>query len=142
MHRKTLIIPGFLATLALAATPDRVQRAEAAVVENIKTEAGRKYADTASSVAAEPLAAAVAACRDSLVGKSGKLSGTPDSGAVEIYLMLNRQGRLKDLVANPQSDVGDCLTRKARVGLALPFPPGGNYWIRVRLPTAGGPAGG
>lgn len=136
MDRKTFLTLGILASIAVADTPDHLQLADAAVTENLKTEAGRKYADTASSVAAKPLAAAMMACKDSLAGESGKLSGAPDTGAIEIYLMLNRRGRLKDLVASPQSNVGDCLARKARGNLALPFPPGANYWIRVRVPVS------
>lgn len=140
----TLITLAFLAAPqagspapAGAEPSDPAVRAEAAVTANLKTEAGRKYADSAEAAAAAPLAAAVQACRDSLGGGQGKKAqASSEKTAMDVYFLLNRRGGAKAVLARPQSDVGDCLARRSPAALVLPAPPDANYWIKVRVPGA------
>lgn len=137
------LLPAFgvacLIGLSCAATPrnpavDGIHLADSLAAANAKTEHGKRYADSASAAGMGPLAAALKACRDSVVGQSSTPKpGARDTSSVDVYLMLSRRGSVKTLLVSPPRPGDDCLARKAAVGLALPSPPGPNYWIRVRV---------
>jgi hypothetical protein len=114
---------------ASAAQPsDPALEAEAAVARNLKTEAGRKYADSAAAMAAGKLGAAWKTCRDSLsAGGAG-----PDTSGLDVYVLLNRRGSAKGLLVRPQGKMEPCMTAHLGASLVFSTPPDGNYWLKLR----------
>lgn len=109
--------------------PDPAMQAEAAVAQNLKSEAGKKFSDSAAASAAAPLGAALRACRDSL--STGPAGAKPGTAGMDIYVMLNRRGMAKALLARPQGKMEGCMIGRLG-GLAFPSPPGPNHWIKLR----------
>jgi len=113
--------------------PDPVLRVEAAVAQNLKTEHGRKYADSASAAVAGKLGAALQTCRDSLAAGAG---GVADTSGMDVYVVLNRRGMAKDLLVRPQGKMEQCMRAHLGASLAFPGPPDGNYCVKLRATQA------
>lgn len=128
------------AAAASDATANRIRQVDSLAAANAKSEPGKRYADSAAAVGKGFLEEAIRSCRDSAAGKPATPSpDRKDTASVDVYMMLSRRGGIKSLVVNPSLPIGDCLARKAAVGLALPAPPGPNHWIRVRVRPASRP---
>ncbi len=123
-----------------ASAADPVRMADSLAAANMKTGTGKRYADSAAAVGKGFLEEALKICRDSAAGKPATPpSDRKDTTSVDVYMMLNRRGGVKNLVVNPPQAISDCLARKSAAGLALPAPPGPNHWIRVRVRPASRP---
>lgn len=111
---------------------DPALQAEAAVAGNLKTEEGRKFADSAATAANGPLASAWQACRDSLYPSGG---AKPESASLQVYALLNRRGMTKALLVRPAGKMEACMVPRLGAALAFPSPPGPNWWVKLGVGT-------
>jgi hypothetical protein len=138
MHAMTILISLLIWSGAQAAgetssadaqQPDPFLHAESAVAQNLKTEDGRKYADSAAASGAKMLGISVRACQDSLY--PGATGAKADSAGLDVYAMLSRRGMPKALLVRPHGKMEECLIAHLSVSLSFPNPPGPNYWIKL-----------
>ena len=94
------------------------------IEKELQTPEGQKYFDSASVYFAKRHLNTFQKCSDSIA--------KPDTATMEVFLMLNRRGGVKNLFLNPETNLGPCLIKEIQKDNFSP-PPDHNYWLRFNL---------